>query len=76
MLEYALVGLGEGSEDEHVRDLAERVRSLMMDGNHESVRRGSGKDEDSEMKMQAVKNEIDSVKSGEDCKAGEETEKV
>ncbi|KAL9138122.1 MAG: hypothetical protein Q9175_000639, partial [Cornicularia normoerica] len=65
MLEDALMDLGEGSEDDHIKDLAERVRSLMKDGNEKGVRSGDGKDEDSKVKVQAVEDEVDRVRSGE-----------
>lgn len=76
MLEAALMGLGEGSVDEHVRDLAERVRSLMKGGKGKGGRSGDGKDGDSELKTQAVENEVERIRSGESGRAGEETEKV
>lgn len=76
MLEDALMELGEGSKDEHVRDLAERVRSLMKGGNGEGVCSGDGRDEDSDVKMQAVESEFERVRSGEGGQADEETEKV
>lgn len=76
MLEAALVGLGEGSVDEHVRDLAERVRALMKGGKGQGGRGGDGKDGDSELKTQAVENEVERIRSGESGRAGEETEKV
>lgn len=76
MLEYALRELGRGSEDEHVGDLAERVRSLMMDGNGKGIQGGNGKDEESEVKRRAVENEMEGVRSGEGGEPGEETEKI
>lgn len=77
MLEESLNGIGEGSRDEHVGDLAERVRALMKDGDGKGVH-GSrkGNVSDGEMKMQAVENEIERVRSGKDGQAGEETEKA
>ena len=75
MLEESLMDLGEGSGDGHVRDLADRVRSLMRDVNGNGVRSDKEKDADSDMKL-AVKIEVERVRSGEDAQAGEETEKV
>lgn len=66
MLEDALMELGEGNGDEHITELAERVRSLMKDGNEKG----------SEVKMQAVENEVERVRSGVRGQADEETEKV
>lgn len=76
MLEDALRELGEGSGDEHVRDLAERVRSLLNEGNEKGDRSGDGKVDCSEVKAQAVENEVGRFRSGEDRQADEETEKV
>ena len=78
MLEDSLTELGEGSRDEHVGELAERVRALMKKGGDgEGVgSSGKGKGSDSEVKMQAVENEVQRVRSGRDGQAGEETEKV
>lgn len=76
MLEESLMGLGEGSGDEHVRDLAERVRSLMKGGNENGVRSGEGKERDGDLKTQAVENEVERISSGKDGQAGEETEKA
>ncbi len=75
MLEDALRDLGEGS-DEHVGDLADRVRSLMDKENGKGDCGGDGKVDCSEVKMQAVENEVERVRSGADRQAVEETEKV
>ena len=76
MLEDALRELGEGSGDEHVGDLAERVRSLLNEGNEQGDRSADGKVDCSEVKTHAVENEIGRFRSGEDERADEETEKV
>ena len=76
MLEDSLMGLGEGSGDEHVRDLAERVRLLTTGGRGAGVGGGKGKESHSEVKMQAVENEVERMRSGRGEQAGEETEKV
>lgn len=76
MLEEALGGLGEGSGDEHVRDLAERVRSLKKVESEDGVRGGDLKDGDSVVRVRAVENEVERVRSGEGGQAGEETEKI
>lgn len=82
MLEDALRHLGEGSGDGHVGDLAERVRLSMKDGDERPARvrdrdkDGNGRMYDYEkgVKMQAVENEVERVRSGEGGQAGEETE--
>lgn len=61
MLEEALKELGTGAGDEHVEDLAGRVRGLLG---------GSGDDEG------GVEREVERVRSGEGKGAVEETEKV
>lgn len=77
MLEDALRDLGEGSGDGHVGDLAERVRSLLMEGGDgEGVRSGDGEDRRSGVDMQAVENEVGRVRNGGGPQADEETEKV
>lgn len=72
MLEGALRELGgeeEGGGDEHVRDLAARVRALMGSD-------GEGKDsDDGEVEVQAVEKEVQRVRSGGGGEASEETEK-
>ena len=75
MLEVALRDLGEG-RDEHVGDLAERVRSLMNKENGNGDHSGNGNVDCSEVKMQAVENEVERFRSGADRQAVEETEKV
>ena len=76
MLENSLLSLGDGSEDQHVEDLAERVRLLMNGGEKKSVRSGKGKESNREVKIQAVDNEVERVRSGRDGRAVEETEKA
>lgn len=78
MLEDALRDLGDASGDEHVADLAGRVRSLMKDGNVKGTLAGDGRanDEHKGVNMQAVENEAERVWRGEGGQAGEETEKV
>ena len=78
MLEHALEGLGDGSEDEHVKDLAARVRMLM------GVQDGQGKDanrlehrrkEGHQVAKHAVVNEARRVEKGRGGRAVEETKK-
>ena len=76
MLEDALAEIGEGGEDEHVRDLAERVRSLITDGDGKGFPDRYGKDDSSEVKVQAVDKEIKRIRTGEGGQADEETEKA
>ena len=78
MLENSLIGLGDGDVDDHVEDLAERVR-LLMKGcgeGEKSVRNGNGKESESRVKTQAVDNEVERVKSGGVGQAAEETAKI
>lgn len=84
MLEDALMNLGDASGDEHIKDLAGRVRSLMKDGNGNGARVGNGdddgvgraNDDEDGVKMQTVEHEAERVRSGKGGQAGEETEKV
>ncbi|CAD6576800.1 MAG: hypothetical protein ASARMPREDX12_008012 [Alectoria sarmentosa] len=78
MLEDALRDLGDASGDEHVADLAGRVRSLMKDGNVKGTRARDRRanEEPKGVNMQAVEKEAERVRSGEGGQAGEETEKV
>lgn len=77
MLEEALGDLweGEGSGDEHVRELAGRVRLLKKKkiGSGDGVGGGEGKDGES---GRAVGIEVERVRSGEGGQADEETEKA
>jgi len=69
MLETALDGLGEGGGDEHVKDLADRVRSL-----HNKGGRGMN---GAKITHEAINNEVERVSSGsqESHEVQEETEK-
>ena len=76
MLENSLMSLGDGDVDDHVEDLAERVRLLMKGCGEKSVRNRNGKESESRVKTQAVDNEVERVKSGGVGQAAEETEKI
>ena len=76
MLEDSLISLGDGGGDDHVEDLAERVRLMMTGGEEHSIRSGTGTESDSRVKTQAVDNEVERVRSGSDGGAIEETEKI
>ncbi|KAL8708824.1 MAG: hypothetical protein Q9225_007545, partial [Loekoesia sp. 1 TL-2023] len=68
MLEQALTGLGEGAGDEHVEDLARRVREVGKQ--EEGIVRGT------EIGKEAVESEIERVKSGSSTREQEETGKA
>lgn len=68
MLEEALRELGEGAGDEHVEDLARRVREV---GNREE-----GKESGKDVTDEAVEGEIERLKSGTSSHEQEETEKA
>lgn len=72
MLEEALEGLGEGSGDGHVEDLARRVRVMMGDGVDED---GVGVGRRDVAKAD-VEMEIGRVGSGEGGRANDEAEKA
>ncbi|KAM0804101.1 hypothetical protein BDR22DRAFT_818267 [Usnea florida] len=74
MLEAGLRELGgEGCVDEHVRDLAARVRVLMGGGGEGE---GEGKDSDEgKVEVQAVGKEVQRVRRGDGGQASEEAEK-
>ena len=76
MLEDSLMELGDGSGDEHVGDLAERVRFLKESGKEKGLGSEEGEESASELKMQALENEVKRVSSGRDGQATEETEKA
>ena len=76
MLEDSLISLGDGGGDDHVEDLAKRVRLMMKGGAEKSVRSGNGTESDSRVKPQAVDNAAERVRSGRDGGAVEETEKI
>ncbi|KAL8750350.1 MAG: hypothetical protein Q9184_006454 [Pyrenodesmia sp. 2 TL-2023] len=67
MLEEALGELGEGARDEHVEELARRVREI-------GVRMGGGRNGIS-VKKEAVEGEMESVKSGSGNHEQEETKR-
>lgn len=84
MLEDALGGLGEGSGDGHVEDLAGRVRALLNEGTGSNLGEreveGNGvigrDDRDGDVADIAVDKEIERIRSGEGGKADEEAEKA
>lgn len=76
MLEDSLLGLGEESGDEHVRDLAERVRLLKTGGKGKGVRSGKRSGSYKEVNIQSVENEVERMRSNRGEQADEETEKV
>ena len=67
MLEEALVDLGEGAGDEHVEDLATRVREV--------GRREEGTPGGTMAAKQAVEGELERVRSGSSSHEQEETAK-
>lgn len=76
MLEDSLMCLGEGSGDEHVRDLSERVKLLKKNGKGKDVRSGKRNGSQGEVNTQSVENEVERVRSARGEQADEETEKV
>ena len=76
MLEAALKGLGKGSVDEHVRDLADRVRMLEVGAVSTIGEEGNDGARD-EVAREAVMVELERVNSGAggSHEAQEETEK-
>lgn len=72
LLEEALEGLGVGSGDEHVRDLAERTRGLAVTRAEGS---GKGLDGGQATEENAVENERARSGSGVACHGQEEMQK-
>ncbi|KAL8832903.1 MAG: hypothetical protein Q9170_004683 [Blastenia crenularia] len=68
MLEEALIDLGEGAGDEHVEDLARRVREVGKQ--QEGIAHGM------QVAKEAVEGEIERVKSSSSSREQEETEKA
>lgn len=79
MLESALEGLGEGGGDEHVSDLARRVRALEAGAEAKGMPGGGAASEAAQGRMgdEAVSAEFERVHSGADGshRVQEETEK-
>ena len=75
MLEEALEGLGKESEDEHVEDLARRVRALGAKGSMGHVFSGGGGSNE-KMADEAIEKEMTRVTSGATSHNQEETEKI
>ena len=73
MLESALRELGDGSRDEHVEDLARRVRGVVGKGKGEEVVTTEGKGKG--ITDEAVEREVERIESGKGHGRLEEVEK-